>query len=267
MSNNKCPICQSGREKIFRAKLLQKHEVDYFFCQNCGFLQTEKPYWLEEAYQNAIASTDTGLVVRNITISKKLTCILYYLFEKNGKYLDIAGGYGLLTRLMRDVGFDFYWSDLYCQNIFANYFEASNTNNAFSAVTAFEVLEHLYDPVEFISKSLESTECKTLIFSTQLFDGLPPAPNDWWYYAHETGQHISFFQHKTLDFLAKQMSLNFYSTSNYGLHILTDQTINNQLFKILSGRLSKLLYEYISKRMKSKLFSDRDIILKQISTK
>ncbi len=42
MSNNKCPICQSGREKIFRAKLLQKYEVDYFFCQNCGFLQTEK---------------------------------------------------------------------------------------------------------------------------------------------------------------------------------------------------------------------------------
>jgi len=48
------------------------------------------------------------------------------------------------------------------------------------------------------------------------------------------------------------------------LHILTGKTINNRLFKILSGRLSKLLYEYISKRMKSKLFSDRDIILKQI---
>ena len=76
MSNNKCPICQSCREKIFRAKLLQKYEVDYFFCQNCGFLQTEKPYWLEESYQSAIASTDTGLVARNITISKKLTCIL-----------------------------------------------------------------------------------------------------------------------------------------------------------------------------------------------
>jgi len=106
-----------------------------------------------------------------------------------------------------------------------------------------------------------------LIFSTQLFDGLPPAPNDWWYYAHETGQHISFFQHKTLDFLAKQMSLKFYSSGNCGLHILTKKTVNNQLFKILCGGFSKVLYEYIKKRMKSRLFSDRNIILDQLSTK
>jgi hypothetical protein len=39
--------------------------------------------------------------------------------KKNGTFVDIGGGYGLLTRLMRDRGFDFYWKDPHCENIFA----------------------------------------------------------------------------------------------------------------------------------------------------
>ncbi len=38
-------------------------------------------------------------------------------------FLDYAGGYGVFTRLMRDIGFDFYWHDPYTQNLFANGFE------------------------------------------------------------------------------------------------------------------------------------------------
>ena len=263
--NNICPICQLDRDNIFKAKLLQKYEVDYFYCKNCGFLQTEQPYWLEEAYHSAIASTDTGLVGRNVAISKKLACILYYVFEKDSQYLDVAGGYGLLTRLMRDVGFDFYWSDLYCQNIMARGFEASKANNSFSAVTAFEVLEHTYDPIDFISNSISEMECKTFIFSTQLFNGIPPAPSNWWYYAHETGQHISFFQHKTLAFIADKMSLKLYSSGSNGLHILTQKPINDRLFSFLSGRFSKFIYEYVKRQMSSKLFTDRDLILEEIT--
>ena len=94
---------------------------------------------VEEAYSNAIADADTGLVARNISISKRLACILFAFNDKQAKYLDIGGGYGLLTRLMRDIGFDFYWSDPYCENILAKGFESSN-NNPISAITAFEVL-------------------------------------------------------------------------------------------------------------------------------
>ena len=122
-----CPICDSGRREIFTAEILHQYKIKYFFCDNCGFLQTEEPFWLNEAYSNAIADTDTGIVARNLSISKKLTCILYFLFNKEGKYLDVAGGYGLLTRMMRDIGFNFYWQDVYCQNIFAEGFEFNDT--------------------------------------------------------------------------------------------------------------------------------------------
>ncbi len=214
-----CPICYSQREKYFQSTVLYKYKVDYYYCNNCGFLQSEYPYWLQESYHSAIADADTGLVARNIAISKKLACILYLFFDKQGKYLDVAGGYGMLTRLMRDIGFDFYWSDLYCENILAKGFEAFTTTNTFSAVTAFEVLEHIYDPIEFIQKSMIDAGTSTIIFSTELFQGNPPNPESWWYYSFDTGQHISFYQAKTLQFVASKLSLFFYSYRNFHLRI------------------------------------------------
>ena len=59
-----------------------KYQIDYFFCKNCGFLQTEKPYWLEEAYKDSINDSDTGYLQRNVLFSKKtlklFSLLLFY---------------------------------------------------------------------------------------------------------------------------------------------------------------------------------------------
>jgi len=118
-----CKICGQDNKIFFNAKILNKYDVEYFHCDNCGFLQTEEPYWLEEAYNESINVSDTGYMQRNIILSKKLTILLSLLFDKNTKFLDYAGGYGVFVRLMRDIGFDFYWQDKFSKNLLARGFE------------------------------------------------------------------------------------------------------------------------------------------------
>ena len=114
-----CQICSNSMKHAFFAKVLGKYQAEYEVCNNCGYLRIKDPYWLKEAYSNAIANADTGIVMRSVTLSNKISRILFWLINhKNAhRYLDAAGGYGILTRMMRDNGFDFYWSDKFCENL------------------------------------------------------------------------------------------------------------------------------------------------------
>jgi len=111
---------ESSADKMFDAKIMNKYSIDYFYCSNCGFLQTQAPYWLEESYKHSINLEDTGILHRNVRLSKITSLLLLFLFKKNDKFLDFAGGYGLFTRLMRDRGLDFYWHDPYTRNLMAS---------------------------------------------------------------------------------------------------------------------------------------------------
>jgi len=136
----KCKICKKEADPLFNALVLGKYDVKYYSCIHCGFVFTEEPYWLNEAYKNAINLNDTGLMQRNLHFSRVLSTVLYFLFDAKAKYLDYAGGYGIFTRLMRDNGFDFYWSDPYCENILVKGFECENANTkSFLLLSAFEV--------------------------------------------------------------------------------------------------------------------------------
>src|ERR1043166_2768358 len=163
-----CPISCVPMEPVVSAIVLKKHRVTYHYCPDCGLLKTEKPHWLDEAYLEPIGNADTGLVRRNIVSSAWLEVILELLSIENGKFLDLAGGYGLLTRLMRDRGFDCHTTDEHCRNLFAKTFEPGPRFTA-DALFAFEVLEHLEDPVQFLAAAFESYRCKTIIFSTLTF--------------------------------------------------------------------------------------------------
>jgi hypothetical protein len=239
----------------FRATLLHKHDVAYHRCDGCGLLQSEPPYWLDEAYGDAIIQADTGLAQRNYLLAAKLAALLYFSFAPRGNYVDVAGGYGLLVRLMRDLGFDFYWEDKFCQNLMARGFESGQTGGPIAAVTAFEVMEHLADPIGFVAETLQRFDTKTLIFSTELYSGdAAPAP-DWWYYAFNNGQHISFFQRRTLEKMAQVLGLRFFTM--HGLHVFTDHAIRNeQLARLLTSRLAAPVALYIRQRLGSKTMSD-----------
>ena len=217
-----CPISGQAALLAFSADILGRHSVRYYYCEASGLLRTEPPYWLADAYTNAIASTDTGLVQRNLGNASALEALIERLDLADGRILDVAGGYGLLARLLRDRGFDAYSTDTYCENLFAMHHEPQ-TNFQADLLVAFEVLEHIEDGLAFLADLFDRYGCRTLVFSTTTFEGVVPPP-EWWYYAFETGQHISFYQPRTLQMLANRLGVRYLRLRS-GLHLFTDQPL------------------------------------------
>jgi glycosyltransferase involved in cell wall biosynthesis/SAM-dependent methyltransferase len=228
----KCKVCESDSHHLAQGKVMGKYDVDYFQCSNCGFVQTEEPYWLDEAYSQPIASSDVGLAFRNLSFSKITQNLLFNFFNHQARFLDYGGGYGLFVRLMRDAGFDFYWLDKFCQNIFAQGFEIdAATNNQFELVTAFEVFEHLVHPIYELEELLKKS--RNILLSTELLPESHPKPNEWWYYVLHEGQHVSLYTAKSLSILAAKFNLNFYSNGS-SLHLLTEKQLPEDLFEQLA---------------------------------
>lgn len=261
-----CPICTYPMMPVFTAQVLGKYSADFENCQHCGFLRIANPDWLEEAYSSAIAATDTGLVMRNIAIARKLAAFLYFVLPGRGagSYLDEAGGYGMLTRLMRDYGFDFYWSDKYCANLLARGFELENTRVPFQAVTAFEAIEHVVDPLDFVRRSLNTAQSETFIFTTELFRGAPPLPDQWSYYSLDTGQHISFFNAKSLHVLAETLNMKYYYRK--GLHVFTRINLSPIRLKLFNDNVIAIMMMVIERKLKSKRMIDHESMVALLSS-
>lgn len=261
---NACPICGAAMREAFRATLLHRHEGIYDHCDACGFLRVRAPHWLEEAYSDVIAVTDTGLMWRNRVIARQLASLFTALGHAPAdRYLDYAGGYGVLTRLMRDAGYDFHWSDPYCQNLMATGFNYKADCGPCRAVTAFEVLEHVERPREFVETALSAGAADTLVFTTELYSGGPPHPADWRYYSPETGQHIAFFRRDTLARLADALGMNFHTS--HGLHIFSRRPLPTRRIDLALGRLGPLFALWGRRALQSKTMSDHESMVAQLA--
>ncbi|MCS7465468.1 class I SAM-dependent methyltransferase [Stieleria sp. ICT_E10.1] len=209
----------------YQAKVLDKYEIQYFRCRETGFIQTETPYWLDEAYQDAITAQDSGLLQRCITYADIMTLLIKANFQSQDRYLDFGGGYGVFTRLMRDRGLNYFHCDPHCQNLFAKEFEVQvEEPGKYRLVTAFEVFEHLVDPAKQLKQLLELAD--TVVFSTLIVPEPPPKDVDeWWYFLPQSGQHVSLYTVKSLDHLAGSHGATLY-TNGKNLHCISRRPID-----------------------------------------
>jgi hypothetical protein len=215
MTATSCRVCGGTSEHYESLEVLGRFEARYMRCKACGYIAASEPTWLEMAYSSAITRLDLGLLSRASFLATVIESILRLEHIGGGRFLDWAGGYGVLTRMMRDRGFDYWHHDPLCDNIFAADFVA-DPSGTFDMVSAVEVLEHLTDPVTQLESLASSTD--RLMLTTHLVGDPPPQLKSWWYAAPETGQHIGFFTAAALTQLANKLGYRAYIGSS-GLHL------------------------------------------------
>jgi len=207
-----CQVCGGARKHYETLKVLNRYDARFTRCNDCGLIAAQEPTWLDAAYSSAITRLDLGLLWRASFVGEVIQAVARVEGLTDGRFLDWAGGYGVLTRMMRDRGLNYSHHDPLCENFFALGFEA-DASATFDLVSAIEVLEHLVNPVAELQAIAAATD--RLLVTTELLPD--PAPNltEWWYTTPETGQHITFFTPKALGELAARLGYRAYIGSSF----------------------------------------------------
>ncbi len=228
-------------------------------CQKCRYVQTEQPYWLDRAYANSVNDSDTGILARNLTNVHIVLSTLFAMGNLRLRVVDFAGGYGILTRLLRDYGVDVLWSDRYTDNLVARGFEYNGESA--SLVTAFEAFEHFVNPGEELDKMLSIAP--NVLLSTEIIADPVPRPDQWWYYGSDHGQHIGFYRVQTLRYLAESRGKHLLSDGRF-FHLMTEKKLSPRIWRFYLS-LRRITRVLARKRLKSKTWEDHLRIAKRPS--
>ena len=245
-------ICRCCREKpveIFSGRLIG-YSIRYYECLNCGYVQTETPYWLDKAYAAAINASDTGIIARNQSNCQIVLATTMLLGILKGTVVDCAGGYGILVRMLRDAGVNALWSDRYCNNLVARGFEYADESA--DLVTAFEAFEHYVDPAVELDRLLAIAP--NVLLSTELIQYPTPRQNEWWYYGKEHGQHIGFFRLKTLEWLVARRG-KFFISNGTSYHLISSKPVNKEIW-LAFLRMNRYMLFIVRRILKSRIWED-----------
>jgi hypothetical protein len=234
-TENLCRLCEKSVFPQFNLTVLGKHDVQYSECVSCGALQTEPPYWLDEAYGEGqgnknLSILDTGAAQRNI--HNLAACFVITKLLKLRNVIDIGGGDGLLCRLLRDYEINCFIKDKYSTTpTYAQGFTEQNFDSA-DLVLGFEVLEHLpnpkYDLQEFFGHNPKALLLTTAIYEKQ--------KKDWWYFSPESGQHVFFYSKKALQNIAKKYQYTLVTSGGFILFVKNISFVKSLLVKVFLNR-------------------------------
>jgi hypothetical protein len=251
MENNlisKCRLCSSNLVFKFSNVILGKYKINYFECENCLSLQTENPYWIEEAYDDWITKYDTGAYAR--TEKTSLVSLFICKIFKFKNVIDVGGGDGLFCRILRDYNINCFSSDKYSNNLYSRIFTKPNFKNP-DLLTCFEAVEHFENPKEELEKIFKLNP-RMFLFTTSIYN---KQDQNWDYLEYQTGQHIFFFSKDAIKKIGKKynyqvlflesgfilMTSNNFQCNKITLYFLKNILIREKFFQLL--RIIKIFFK------------------------
>lgn len=258
--SGRCPICAGATEPLFEHEVLRRHRARYDRCAACGFVRAADPTWLEEAHRAPLSPLDTGLVSRNLWLLPRVAALLALTGRKERQCVDVGGGCGLFTRLMRDVGFDCYWQDKYAANLFARGFAADGLRGPVALATMFEVLEHSPDPLGLLREAIDAFAPDMVLAMTEVFEGAAPG-TDWPYYAFESGQHVSFFSRKAM--AAAAASLGMHVAFAGRCQLLSRAPVSPALFRLAMSRAAPAIFPALRRTLTPRIQADNEALARR----
>ena len=258
-----CRVCGQPAPRFFTKRILGRLEVGYYKCPACGHVQTEEPRWLAEAYRDPGIQLDVGMADRCVwTAQTTVALALRAGIGPAEPCLDWGAGTGLFVRLCRDHGMNYFYSDPYAQNIFARGFELSEAGPSpdWACITAFEVAEHLPDPLKNFGELFRHSP-RFILFSTVLYQDQAP---DWWYFL-EDGQHVAFYTRQSLEFIARRYNYHL-ASDNCDLHLFSRERLPDRILDACRKSRQKLAASY-RKKHGSRILPDFELMSRRLQKK
>ncbi len=219
-----CPVCNSDKNKPF----IQKHGLGYYKCKKCRLIfanprpSSKTINERVEMFAAQIPSNQEYLQDRLNFQNERVN--LLKKFIKDGKILDFGCGDGSFVRATKNAGYDalgveksrlaadfakkYYDVDVLSGAIS----EMKLSSNTFAAITLWDVLEHLPDPVGTckILVNLLSPNGYLFIF-TPHNRGLSAIlrRGNWWVFG--PNDHLCLFSIQTIKFLIEKINLQIIS--------------------------------------------------------
>jgi hypothetical protein len=213
-----CPICKSQVVDFATFTVRGKVSAEYKRCKTCNFIHAENPNWLEGSFTDALNSLDIGSVDRCNIVADFVEVLANSLKIDNPKVLDWGGGYGLLTRILRDRGVRCSHYDPYTEPLFAENIDLQ-PGPKFDLIVLSEVMLHITDPVSTLTELLKLSD--NIMFTAVISP--PDVSPEWWYFMPDTGQHVAIFSQQTIPELGAALKVNTLSDNQFFHLVAKDQ--------------------------------------------
>lgn len=211
----KCKLCSEESTEKFLVKN-KSWEKNYYYCHKCKFIFAESKAVLNDQEQRRRYQMHNNKITDPVyrDYFKNFIDYAFSYIENKKRVLDFGSGpEPVLADVLKESGFKV--------EIYDKFFTPDNEvfNKKYEIITSTEVFEHLEYPMEFIEKLLNILEEKGyLLLMTCFYLNDIDSFSKWWYIQDPT--HISFFNPKTFEYIAKKHNLEIVDHNNKNIIIL-----------------------------------------------